>query len=480
MNMVFRSPYAVVLCLSMCAQLFTTSLSVTQKTVSKTQVPKAQRVSTQTSTTSMPKTEAVLTQEPEIHMSMAPLSTAQVSKVQASMKLPKAVVPKVQVPKVQTPKALPKTAGEDTAVSFKPMHVRVLLDEYEQGAEHDWWEVRARDEKVLITDLHDVTHSFVVRAVRIVPTLKGFTVIDTKRREYVLSGAMRLQSVDHHLSVNGTWYQGTLYVITDNNHTYLINNLDVEKYVYAVLNTESFPGWPVEMHKVLAIACRSYVVAKMMDAERKGDLYHIRNTNVHQTYRGYHETETIAQAVDQTRGLILTYAQKPIEAMYDICCGGIVPAKRAGGIMAPYLARTYACTHCKSSKVFHWACSYPVADIEHALRHDIAALRTIKDIKVDKKDRAGLVNQVVIKAASGYHYVSRKRFNSLFKKIKSSCYAIAREHGSIIFKGRGYGHHLGLCQWGARQLVREGWDFKRILSFYYPKTHFMKLNHSIA
>ena len=44
-----------------------------------------------------------------------------------------------------------------------------------------------------------------------------------------------------------------------------------------------------------------------------------------------------------------------------------------------------------------------------------------------------------------------------------------------MFKGTGYGHHIGLCQWGARELVSQGWDYKKILHFYYPDTTFMKL-----
>ncbi len=45
----------------------------------------------------------------------------------------------------------------------------------------------------------------------------------------------------------------------------------------------------------------------------------------------------------------------------------------------------------------------------------------------------------------------------------------------ITFKGTGYGHHMGLCQWGARELVNQGWNYKKILHFYYPGTTFMKL-----
>ncbi len=63
----------------------------------------------------------------------------------------------------------------------------------------------------------------------------------------------------------------------------------------------------------------------------------------------------------------------------------------------------------------------------------------------------------------------------MFKEIKSFCFNIKKKSGKIIFNGRGFGHHLGLCQWGAREMVRDGWDYKQILAFYYPSTNFMRL-----
>jgi stage II sporulation protein D len=50
-----------------------------------------------------------------------------------------------------------------------------------------------------------------------------------------------------------------------------------------------------------------------------------------------------------------------------------------------------------------------------------------------------------------------------------------KKAGMIVVSGRGFGHHLGLCQWGARQMVREGCDYKQILRYYYPETYFIKI-----
>ena len=62
----------------------------------------------------------------------------------------------------------------------------------------------------------------------------------------------------------------------------------------------------------------------------------------------------------------------------------------------------------------------------------------------------------------------------LSNKIKSYVYKITKKGKKIIFKGKGFGHHIGLCQWGAREMVRVGFDYREILSFYYPDTDLMR------
>jgi len=59
--------------------------------------------------------------------------------------------------------------------------------------------------------------------------------------------------------------------------------------------------------------------------------------------------------------------------------------------------------------------------------------------------------------------------------MKSRCFTLQKNGTEFIATGRGYGHHMGLCQWGAREMVRGGWQHKEILEFYYPGTTFMCL-----
>jgi stage II sporulation protein D len=92
-----------------------------------------------------------------------------------------------------------------------------------------------------------------------------------------------------------------------------------------------------------------------------------------------------------------------------------------------------------------------------------------------QKDKAGLVTEVRLRGPKAQVTISGKKLYSMLKDIKSFSFDVHKKSGKIVFTGRGFGHHLGLCQWGARQMVRDEWGYKSILRYYYPGTRFMQL-----
>ena len=248
-----------------------------------------------------------------------------------------------------------------------------------------------------------------------------------------------------------------------------------DRYICSVLRTESWPGWPLEVNKVFAIASRSYVISMMQAAKAKKRLYHVCNTNLHQTYTGAHNVKALYDAVDQTRGLFLTYEGQPILAMFDSCCGGVIPAHIADFNFerVPYLARAYPCMYCKNCTINRWHIEYDRKDLEKIFSNAIPDISTVKNMYVSKKDNAGIVQTIIIEPGS--YKLSGKKLYSLVPDIKSFCFTIKRNKNRFSFNGYGFGHHLGLCQWGAREMVREGLDYKRILYFYYPGAQLSRL-----
>lgn len=275
-------------------------------------------------------------------------------------------------------------------------------------------------------------------------------------------------------------YLGSFILFQDKKQIFIINSLDINDYLLSVVRYEGFPGWPVEMNKVTAIACRTYLVYQVLQAQKTDRSYHIENKNNHQTYKGYHDSPKIRQAVEETKDLIIGFNGNPICSMYDICCGGVVP----GSIDDPdhkklsYLARTYPCTFCKSYKPFSWYLEFSSEDVLHRLKKEFAKIENIDDIYVYKKDKAGLVKKIIIISGKEKLIITDKKMKSLFPEIKSVCFDIGKNHKKYTLEGKGFGHHKGLCQWGACHLVRqEHWNFEEVLQFYYPGTNLMKLSY---
>lgn len=286
-----------------------------------------------------------------------------------------------------------------------------------------------------------------------------------------------MNGVSNHLGYDGNEYFGSFFIITIGNTVLLINEVELEDYIYCVLRAESWPGWPLEVNKAFAISSRSYLVDKIAEAAVRGRHYHIKNTNIHQTYNGTHTSENLRRAVDETRGLILTYNKQPVLAMFDSCCGGVIPAHIKGVDFkkAPYLARTVECTFCKSCKLYNWQLQLTCNELEKILQEHDINVGVVKDLVVTKSDKAGVVHELKVIGSKGVKLLKGKQLYSFIPKIKSYCYSSQVTGNKILLKGRGYGHHLGICQWGAKKMVDEGWDFRTILNFYYPKTEIMKL-----
>ena len=371
------------------------------------------------------------------------------------------------------PNRVCEIGSKDTAVQ-RNYRVRVLLQEA-PTRDTLCWKIKS-------------THGFVV----VNPDLKTKTRIDQKelticpKKDFFLlnngiydAKRFYIYSNNGHLKFEDKEYQGSFLVVQDTSQSYLINSIDIEEYVCSVLRTESWPGWPLEVNKAFAIASRSYVIGVIL-SNRNSDLpYHVKNTNKHQTYSGVHTEVVLKDAVEQTKGIFLTHNGKPIIAMFDSCCGGVIPAHIHGVnfIHSPYLERKYPCTYCKDCKMYNWSSNFSLAQWEQILNKEFKHLKKIKHITVAKKDKAGLVQQVSIKGHTKLFSVSGKRIYSLFsKKVRSFCFDITCHENKVILNGRGIGHHLGLCQWGAREMVRQGFNHKSILSFYYPDTQFMRLS----
>ena len=137
------------------------------------------------------------------------------------------------------------------------------------------------------------------------------------------------------VSAKGTWYRGVIMIQNKNGKLTVINNVPLEDYIKGVFPSEMPSGWATEAHKAQAIAARSYALANLGKRAKFG--YDLKDTPEDQAYGGASkETADTNYAVDQTKGIVLTYNMKVINAYYSASAGGQTNADNWGSSL-PYL-----------------------------------------------------------------------------------------------------------------------------------------------
>lgn len=359
----------------------------------------------------------------------------------------------------------------------KSLFVHVLLDEKEAEAGVLW--KLSGSQYFTVSDLKEAERRQTVKASHLTIGLRGESVL-TINGKRLSSRSIKIAPTKGETAYGAQSYKGSFFVVKHGTKMQLINRLGLEDYVDSGVRWELIPGWPAAALEAGAIAYRSYVIATLKSVretnKKKGVLYDIRCTPIHQTYKGTHTCTSIHDAVKKTKGLIVTHNKEPITALYDACCGGSIPIRREGVDFnkAPYLGRAYPCTHCKNFTYYRWTATYTLKDLTTCLAPALPARGVISDIKISAKDRAQYVQGLKVKIKGQWFDFPVSKLPHLAKAIKSCTFTITKRGKLVKFKGSGYGHQLGFCQWGARALAEKKWDYKRILRFYYPGTKIMK------
>jgi stage II sporulation protein D len=295
--------------------------------------------------------------------------------------------------------------------------------------------------------------------------------------------SLEIASPHRMLTIGSKTYQGNIIIRLDRaeKKMLVINKVPLEDYIYSVVQCESLPAWPMEMQKLQAIISRTYAV-NMIDKSRTHSspykYYDIRNTNLHQVYNGTHRVTKIKEAVEETQGKILTFKGKAALTMFDICCGGSVPAKmRCKDPTKPYLMRNTKCTYCANSAHYSWKIDLSAHHFleklkaNPALKEKVKGLKSITDIKVVDADKAGIVHKIKISGGKKHVTISGRDIRrSLVPQVKSLHFSASKIKDRIVLTGRGDGHQKGVCQFGAKELLSRNWDIEKVLQFYYPGT----------
>jgi len=273
------------------------------------------------------------------------------------------------------------------------------------------------------------------------------------------------------ICINGRRFRGEMDIIrTENLKLLVVNHLDIEDYISGVLYHEASHWWPIETLKAQAIAARTFAIYKSLEAGNKD--YDLRSDIYSQVYGGKtSERFRTNKAVRETSGQILIYKDKILPAYYHATCGGHTEdASLLWDIDIPPL-KGQPCKYCEKSPHFNWTKEVPLDFIETRLNKNGYKIKDIIDIKPSPtRDASGRLETVSIIDSLGIEKIPANKFRLAIDPnvIKSTNFTVEVKGDKAIFNGKGWGHGVGMCQWGAYFMARKGFKAEDILEFYYP------------
>ncbi len=293
------------------------------------------------------------------------------------------------------------------------------------------------------------------------------------------------------VGVGGVYYRGRIRLVSAGPDTFLvINDVDLESYLASVVPKEMYAHWHEQALRAQAVASRTFALYQMRTFGQSRP-YDVRNNQSSQVYRGLAtETRKGWQSVAGTHGKVLAIEgpggqPRIFRAQYSSCCGGRVnPADvvQNSPDIAP-LRGGQVCEDCSASAKYRWATvGIAKSAIYQAVRKrypsQAKSLRDLSEVRVVEATEWGRPIWLDIRDEGGK--ILRLRADDLrmamimekvpgARKLYSMNCRIVNTPGRVLFtEGKGFGHGIGLCQWGAQGKAKRGWSSEQILGFYYP------------
>ena len=281
------------------------------------------------------------------------------------------------------------------------------------------------------------------------------------------------------LALDGRRYRGALELRHKGGGLTAVNIVPVDGYLRSVVPEEMPVDWPAEALKAQSVAARSFALASRGRHASEG--YDLCTTTHCQLYTGTAAEKSASNAaIKATRGEVLTYGGKPIEALFHTDSGGMTEnSEDVWGSHVPYLRAAKD----TPAKTMPWTKTISRADLERKLAakdHDIGKVRSValSPLAIGRaaKDRtaSGRVKTMTVKGTKGTATLSGTTWRSLLG-LKSTLFDAKLTKDAVTFTGYGSGHGLGISQWGAERMAAKGASYAEILHHYYTGTTLQQL-----
>ncbi|XLQ10933.1 MAG: SpoIID/LytB domain-containing protein [cyanobacterium endosymbiont of Epithemia adnata isolate EadnSB Bon19] len=318
------------------------------------------------------------------------------------------------------------------------------------------------------------------------------------------------------------YYGGSLRLQPNAYGTYtLVNNISLETYLRGVVPHEIGPSAPLNAVKAQTIIARTYALRNIRRFQ--ADNYQLCATTHCQVYYGLSGTSPKAdQAIKATKGLVLTYKNELVDALYSSTTGGVT-AKFSdiwNGKERPYLKavidspqKLWDLSKTSLAKeqnfrdfislkngfnetgrnVFRWDRQATLESLSQDLKKylkkrkaPLADFKIIRWMEVIKRSESGRILTMTVETDKGSLELHKNEIRSAFYPPRSTLFYLKpiynneKQLRGFAFVGGGFGHGVGMSQYGSYNLAKLGWNAEKILSFYYPGAIIEPLNESIV
>ena len=275
-----------------------------------------------------------------------------------------------------------------------------------------------------------------------------------------------------YLFINGRIFRGRInLIVKPNGKILVVNESGVEDYLRGILCNEVAPWWPMDALKSQAIIARSYgLYQKQFPKDKYFDL----TSDIYSQVYGGKSSERwrTNRAVDLTRGRILTYQGKLFPTYYHATCGGHTEDASKLWNVDLLPLKGVVCNFCVHSPHYKWQAKMSLQDISSKLILKGFRIQEISGIEIIGYDGSGRISGLEIKSQDKGFPVSAKDFRQALGPniIRSANFTSRIDSGAVHFEGLGWGHGVGLCQWGMQEMAREGSKYEQILKYYFPQS----------
>lgn len=309
---------------------------------------------------------------------------------------------------------------------------------------------------------------------------------------------MALTDEPRSIRIDGVEWPGSIRLVPQGGRFDLVHEVPMETYLSGVIAKELINGWEVETHRAQAIAARSWAICEMA-IWRTQRHYDVVADERSQAWVGVTKHQKSLDAVRDTEGQLLVWGDRVVPAYYSSCCGGarasaqdtisseilhdIPPLQAASG------RKGCACT--ASSKHAKWEMRLDIPTVSRVLPAwgrlegypSLSRIGELAQVEVVRRNEQGRPVRMRLVDARGWKCeLTAERLRWAFsaspanpaekkptnERVKSAYFEPKVVGEQIVLKGAGYGHGVGLCQYGSEAMAKDGAKANRILANYYP------------